>query len=73
MRWIEISERLPEIHQDVLIWKKGWVVLAAYLDDDDDGNLWFIHYNNCGLEQIPVAEITHWMPMPKNPEANEMD
>ena len=66
-RWISVEERLPEEHQDVLVW-------AVY--HDEDGRDWALeeidrYCEACGWDNTADAEareVTHWMPKHKPPE-----
>ena len=65
-RWIPVSERLPEVNEDVftLVYdtNDGSTSVSA-LKHHGDG-VWFIWDKGYYV-------VTHWMPMPKLPEAQE--
>ena len=69
--WTTVNERLPDIFEQVLI-TDGKQISFGYTVSVDDrkhvlneevGNLreWITRY--------PVYNVTHWMPLPKAPEA----
>ncbi len=59
--WIKVSERLPVVGEDVLIF-------------DSSTNLSFIAWRNSvekwlvGTVYAESAKVTHWMPLPAPPE-----
>ena len=61
VRWIPVTERLPEIRcvEVLAIDKKG--VLMASVDRSADG-VWF------GTNRAISGDVTHWMPLPAPPE-----
>ncbi len=65
-RWIPVSERLPEVNEDVFTvvydTNDGSTSVSA-LKHHGDG-VWFIWDKGYYV-------VTHWMPMPKLPEAQE--
>lgn len=69
-KWIGVKERLPENCVSVLVW-------AVY--HNEDGWNWTMpeidsYYDMVGWDNTadPEArEVTHWMPLPKSPEAND--
>lgn len=58
-RWIPVTERLPEERQFVLAWKdekpKGFICISCWMVDAG----WAFKH------------ITHWMPLPQPPKAEE--
>jgi hypothetical protein len=63
--WIPVTERLPSLHDDVLMYFKDDDNMAVgYLDDvDEDTTMWSAYsdggyYTDC--DYVP----THWMPLP---------
>ena len=60
-RWIPVTERLPEIRQVVLI-----------TDGIDVGTGWMNQgWWNTSFADIRPGEVTHWMPLPQPPKAEE--
>lgn len=55
MKWISVSDRLPEINIRVLICDvHGWIFTGIR------GR----HGYECSMGEEPGSEITHWMPLP---------
>ena len=59
MKWISVEDRLPKNVSNILGYGNGMIYWMFY---NSNGN-W------C-LENEHVENITHWMPLPKPPEAN---
>lgn len=62
-RWIPCSERLPEIGTTVLTLDKRHNIRSRTIRAYMDGELYF---TPDGL--APGRHITHWMPLPEQPE-----
>jgi len=61
MNWISIEERLPEAHQDVLLWTAGQQeVRLGWRADSDAWATW----------NEAFADVSHWMPLPTAPSAH---
>lgn len=61
MRWIPVSERMPDEDGDYLCaFDDGFLCTASFLDGD--WGLW-----------ADAGEVTHWMPMPEPPETEGKD
>jgi len=63
-RWIPVSERLPEFHQDVLVCdecKDIYNTTFGVANYPNKGDLWFLDFDH---------EITHWMPLPCPPDGD---
>jgi hypothetical protein len=58
LRWIPVSERLPEEEQRVLVWSQSNGLHIAYLD------LWGQWRD---ADDNPGKKITHWTPLPEPP------
>jgi hypothetical protein len=61
-RLIPVSERLPELNQDVFGLVDGVIVVGSFYQDLEYG----IYFSDGGSGML-VA--THWMPLPELPEA----
>jgi hypothetical protein len=72
MKWIRVEDRLPEECEPVLIYSKGFAPTGAYLIYEG-GSPIFWHVNDWDESDITYRwnEVTHWMPLPKEPD--EMD
>jgi hypothetical protein len=63
--WIPVTERLPEVWQDVIICDvREDYVTKGFLDDD---KMW--HENE--YVAYDFEEFTHWMPLPDAPKDGE--
>lgn len=64
--WICVKDRLPEIGQWVLVFdaadERGYMSVWTR-EEDEDGDCWS---DGQGWWQ-PLAEVTHWMPLPEPP------
>ena len=63
-RWIPVSERLPELDQDVLAAVEGDIVTGHFYQQFD-GEIYF------DSEEDAMLIATHWMPLPEPPEVQE--
>lgn len=64
MNWIKVSERFPEIGQQVLV----------YSGENPEYDPIYIEYRMCDdywSQQGLFTKITHWMPLPVKPEIDE--
>ena len=69
-RWIPVSERLPELDQDVFAVVEGEIKVGHFYQElDFIENKYENIYFSAGGEGLLVA--THWMPLPKLPEVQE--
>lgn len=79
LRWIPVTERLPEIGENVLLYAYGRVHFGKLLFLENNlGHPTFL-MEQSGLQHSPVLDttahneftknrITHWMPLPEPPE-----
>ena len=58
-RWIPVTERLPELGQEVIVFSGGVV----------EGSVFAYHFWNKDFQSW--LHITHWMPMPEPPKEVE--
>lgn len=59
--WVSVEERLPEMHDEVLVYLSGYdEVLIAWLYLDG-------RWRSCTDEKL-LNKITHWMPLPEPPQ-----
>lgn len=65
-RWIPVTERMPEMHDEVLICNEdygktdlGFATVALW-----DGSDWINAWNRAGT----LHYVTHWMPIPEPPK-----
>lgn len=81
--WIKCSEKLPKCDQKVLCLTKDERILVALYDNYSDslqevcdfylaylefGDLGKLFLGRADLYDSGYGEITHWMPLPPNPE-----
>ncbi len=60
-RWIPVTERLPEMSQNVLVANKRGKIY------DIDKAWWNgMYFDRCGKK--PYFNVSHWMPLPDAPE-----
>ena len=57
MRWISVDERLPEVHQDVLLWTHQ--VRVGWRSEINEWSSWTETFSG----------VSHWMPLPSPPDA----
>ena len=57
--WIPCSERMPELHRDVLVARDTRVIGIAYLEEYAGGKAW-----SFGIDVVPLSEVMCWMPLP---------
>ena len=68
MEWISVEDRLPEEHQDVLIFWKGKIDVAFLINY----NLGFWRSPRDEDEESPFpVSASHWMELPKPPKESE--
>jgi hypothetical protein len=67
--WISVKDRLPEKYGKYLALTPG------YLKGFDQYNAWLIYYHpesgfydNDPRGDIPIDDVTHWMPLPQPPK-----
>ena len=69
MEWISIEDRLPEKHQDVLVFQDnyGGIMFQSHytrIKDTDIPTWWWA---DDGEYMGHPSYITHWMPLPNKP------
>lgn len=65
MGWIKILDVKPRIGQDVIIFVNGEVLggFRYYIPGSED-----IEFCDCGDNIFLSGQVTHWMPLPSEPE-----
>ena len=66
--WISIKDRLPEIGEAVIEWFAHEVPTVAYMANSIDGPRWHSY-----SDDEHIVGITHWMPLPIPPAAEQPD
>ena len=67
--WIPVTERLPSLHDDVLMYfKDDDNMTVGYLDDVDEDRAMWCAYSDGGYYTDCDYEPTHWMPLPEPPK-----
>lgn len=63
-KWIPVSERLPNLHETVIVCdvREQYVGAWMYYGNDD-----WLHDDKL----FDTEEITHWMPLPEPPKEGE--
>ena len=77
LRWIPVSERLPNVNVLVLVANPDWPAgFPSVMHGHIDGlGKWCGHYadvsqcDSLGICSLPTADPTHWMPLPEPPKA----
>jgi len=69
-QWVSVSERLPELDVDVLVWRKGACRIGQRiyqfdLEEDKDSYRWYID----DWDLFP--DVKFWMPLPYEPPKGE--
>ena len=65
-KWIPVTERLPEIHTNVLVVDKAHDMAVGSLEKIWDGIVWVCPFSAVDDDD---CKITHWMPLPEPPES----
>lgn len=60
--WVAVSERLPNVTQEVIVFSSFEGVCAGVLDSYGE---WF-----APCSEYKLTRVTHWMPLPPAPEVN---
>lgn len=58
--WVAVSERLPDVTQEVIVFSSFEGVCAGVLDSYGE---WF-----APCSEYKLTRVTHWMPLPPAPE-----
>lgn len=69
-RWIPVTERLPEVHENVLVIDKAHDIGIGSLEPLWDGTVWVVPFADVDDE---FCMITHWMPLPEPPESEKQN
>ena len=82
-RWISVKERLPEKDGDYLVWVcleedvgEPFCGIFPFDANVPDFGRWEEYYDPetygwSGSEFLPIAGVTHWMPLPTPPKEDE--
>ena len=68
LKWISVTERLPEIRKKVLVLAYGNDVFTAMLTNRAENNNPVFECDKSFLEIAKPGRITHWMPLPEPPK-----
>ena len=64
--WIRCRDRLPELYEEVLIYRFGNVEMASRTDSTRSGETrWVTDYGSYLLDGD--VDVHYWMPLPKAP------
>ncbi|VTN00427.1 Protein of uncharacterised function (DUF551) [Raoultella planticola] len=71
--WIPVSERMPDDDDFVYIWPRPdfgvELHVGQYCECSPKGDGWYaqVYEQNYGIEWYPIT-VTHWMPLPADPQ-----
>ncbi|HFS5644586.1 TPA: DUF551 domain-containing protein [Raoultella ornithinolytica] len=72
-KWIPVSERMPDDDDFVYIWPRPdfgvELHVGQYCECSPKGDGWYaqVYEQNYGIEWYPIT-VTHWMPLPADPQ-----
>lgn len=67
-RWIPVTERLPEVDKNVLVFACGnEITIGRMKRQTENGYHVFIICHGIARELARPGRITHWMPLPSTP------
>ncbi len=73
VKWIPVNERLPEKHGRYLIAEpsslnaSGFTIMIVWYSTD-----YRFHDYDPEWGDIPIENVTHWMPLPEPPKEDEL-
>lgn len=68
MEWINVLNKLPDEHVNVLVHLDTGIILIGIIDSDYS---WGIYYSDGRNIEDPDRPVTHWMPLPLAPSQKE--
>ena len=69
LKWISVTERLPEVGKNVLVFAYGnEITIGRMKRQTENGYHVFIICHGIARELARPGRITHWMPLPSAPE-----
>jgi hypothetical protein len=73
MKWISVNDKMPEndgngFSRTVLVYSKDYHLPTIAFYDYDEAH--WIEYNT---DEGIVFDVTHWMPLPPEPEVDDAD
>ena len=75
-KWILVTERLPKTRESILGKKSSKVIVAFLFDDGTQGTDTAHTLNGEWVFEdhitVVARTVTHWMPLPKPPQKDEM-
>lgn len=67
-QWIPVSERLPEVTDQVMVCDiDGRVIDCCYWSDEEFCSMYEMGRHGTKAKPIPFGKITHWRPFPAPP------
>ncbi len=73
MKWIKVTERLPEGDDKVLfVLRKDYLQLTGWLElDDEDTRFKTYSCGCCYPHYYQIEDVLAWMPIPPTPEGDK--
>ena len=65
-KWIPVSERLPEQHSSVIVYRKTKRFSMLHYS-----NALGFHFYDSEWGDVTVDDVTHWMPLPEPPKEKD--
>ena len=67
--WISVKDRLPEVFDEVIVYFNGFISIAWRETEKRKRGIVGWHWDSKMSYPESFVNVTHWMPLPKPPEA----